>query len=75
MTTNEAKAARKAARAAASELRIQDFSRGQDGAIPGYYIVSGEGLTYRFYMWAANMKLARKALAQVRRELRTGALL
>jgi hypothetical protein len=51
-------------------LRIEDCSRGRDDSVPGYYIASGEGVTYRCYGWAANAALARKALAQVRRDLR-----
>lgn len=54
-------------------VRIDDHSRGQDGALPGYYIVSGEGDSYRCYMWAANLRHARKALAAVKRELRAAA--
>jgi hypothetical protein len=58
----------------AKSVRIDDFSRGQEDSIPGYYIVSGEGFTYRFFMWAKNLPLAKRALAQVRREIRAGVL-
>lgn len=50
-----------------AELRIISAAHKLDRNMMGFYVAAGEGESFRIFGWAANMKLAKKLRADVKK--------